>query len=140
MRSAGSSDVGRRAHSRAGRAGLLLLVLAVSAIAPALHVLLDGRGHCDACHQEEAAGHARLAVGCGGPCGDPTHHHHPVHDERQCSTCQLTHTLAAQLFAPVSLAAATAPVISAPPARAACPIIAGVRIGPARAPPAPGRA
>ncbi len=115
---------------------ILAAAYVASVLLPAAHHLAAARGeHCETC-PAVAPEKVLLDRPCNGPCGDPTHHHHPRHDERQCPTCQsgtmlLGHLLAAPHFSIVTPERAFLPQGGARPF-----LPARLRTISARAPPA----
>ena len=126
----------RKTAPQLGIRPLLLLALYVAAaLAPAAHrVLAELGGACESCPAATAGGPV-LQPNCQIPCRNPTHHHHPGHDEQQCPTCQSGTALASLPPGPgVAIAAAHTerllPLPATPPVRNH-----DIRISPARAPP-----
>jgi len=70
---------------------ILAILYAVTALVPTAHTLLHASERvCETCLAAPSdTDGPSFAPSCDGPCGDPTHHHHPPrHDQDHCSTCQ----------------------------------------------------
>ena len=122
--------------ARMKRGSVLLAILyAASALMPAVHEVLHSfQGACEACLPAAADGPVPLAA-CDGPCGDPTHHHHPLHHRQHCVTCQWGYAFHSLAPASLSAGSGTSPETLAPAGSQQPTSAADVRIAAARAPP-----
>jgi hypothetical protein len=114
---------------------LLVAVYAVSAVLPeAHHLFTDEELCCEACETGAHDGPS-MAVACDGPCGDPTHHHQPGHDEHWCLVCQSAATSQGHITAAMGALPGTRPAGIEPPIAGVAPTVADLRVLSARAPP-----